>query len=141
MRLRPTVFKNGTEIWHNKYKGKLFSRCQIEKKAENETYRELAQSIKDLLRKAYPDCSEQVGELLLNTFLSNCHDSDDFTVSVKRTRQKNLQDAVTAAIQEECLRQTEREKQTAEHNSGLVFHLGRFRGRGRRGNSSWNSRN
>jgi hypothetical protein len=51
-----------------------------------------------------------IGELSLSTFFENCHDSADFRLSVKRRGPKILQDAITAAIQEECLRQTEREK-------------------------------
>jgi hypothetical protein len=84
--------------------------ARLRRKQKNETYREFGQSIEDLLRKAYPDCLGIVGELSLSTFLENCHDSADFRLSVKRTRPKTLQDAITAAIQEECLRQTEREK-------------------------------
>ena len=35
---------------------------------------------------------------------------EDFRLAVKRTRPKNLQDAVTAAMQEECIRMSEDQK-------------------------------
>jgi hypothetical protein len=75
----------------------------------------------------------------LSLFLENCHDSADFRLSVKRTRPKTLQDAITAAIQEECLRQTEHEKHRVDYKSGRVLHLERYNERPRRGNLTCNS--
>jgi predicted metal-dependent hydrolase len=76
----------------------------------------------------------------MSTFLENCHDSAKFRLSVKRTRPKTLQDAITAAIQEECLRQTEHEKHRDNYKSGRVLHLERYRERPRRGNMTSTSR-
>lgn len=39
--------------------------------------------------------------------MDNCSDNEDFRLAVKQTRPTNLQDAVTAAMQEECIRMTE----------------------------------
>lgn len=46
-------------------------------------------------------------ESSIKTFLDNCSASEEFRLAVKRTRPKTLDDAVTAAMQEECIRFTE----------------------------------
>ena len=84
--------------------------AKLRRKWKNESYREFGQAIEDLYRKAYPESAEIVREQSVSTFLDNCHDSSDFRLAVKRTRPRTLQDAITAAIQEESLRLTEREK-------------------------------
>lgn len=46
----------------------------------------------------------------MKTFLDNCSASEKFRLAVKRTRPKTLDDAVTAAMQEECIRSTENKR-------------------------------
>lgn len=53
---------------------------------------------------AYPGNSDIVEENAVKAFLDKCGQSEDFRMAVKRTRPKNLQEAVINAMQEECLR-------------------------------------
>ena len=62
-----------------------------------------------MFRKAYPDNPDFVQEQALTTFLDNCYDSTDFRLSLKRTKPKTLQEAITNAMQEKSLRLTERD--------------------------------
>ena len=60
-----------------------------------------------MYRRVYPDNREHVQESSMKTFMDKCSDTEDFRLAVKRTHPKTLQDAVTAAMQEECIRMTE----------------------------------
>ena len=62
-----------------------------------------------MLRKAYTDNPDCVQEQALTTCFDNCYGSTDFRLSVKITKPKTLQEAITNAMQEECLRLTVRE--------------------------------
>ena len=84
--------------------------AKLRRKQKTESYREFGQALEDLYRKAYPNNLDFVKEQALTTFLDNCHDSVDFRLSVKRACPKTLLEAVTKAMQEECLRMTEKEK-------------------------------
>ena len=42
-------------------------------------------------------------------FLDKCGQSEDFRLAIKRTRPKTLQEAVVNALQEECLRVSEKD--------------------------------
>lgn len=46
----------------------------------------------------------------MKTFLDNCSASEEFRLAVKRTRPKTLDDAVTTAMQGECIRSTENKR-------------------------------
>ena len=88
-----------------------------------------------IFQKAYPDNTEIVEKQAINTFPENCYDTSDFRLAVKRTRPKTLHDAVTAAVQEEGLRLTEREMCKMEYRNRQVFHM-----RGSKGRSSFRDR-
>lgn len=77
---------------------------KLRNKRKHESFREY------VYRKAYPDNLEFVAEQAKTTFLDTCHDSSEFRLAVKRTHPKCLQAAVTNAMQEMCLRSTEREQ-------------------------------
>lgn len=51
-----------------------------------------------------------VQQASLKTFLDNCSECVEFRLAVKRTRPKTIYEAVTAAMQEECIRLTENRK-------------------------------
>ena len=90
-------------------KDRYVADAKLRRKHKNESFYEFGQELEDLFRKAYPDNLDFVQELALTTFLDNCSDFSDFRLSLKRTKPKTLQDAITNAMQEECLRLTERE--------------------------------
>ena len=89
----------------------------MRRKWVKETFRDFGQAIQDLFRRAYPENREYVMESSLKTFLDNCSDSDDFRLAVKRTRPKTLDEAVMAAMQEECIRSQKQRKATLEGTS------------------------
>ena len=95
---------------HTALKDSYIAEAKIRRKRDNETFRDFGQAIEDLYRRAYPDNREYVSESSMKTFLDNCSVSDDFRLAVKRTRPKTLAEAVTAAMQEECIRFTENKK-------------------------------
>lgn len=92
---------------HTALKDSYIAEAKLRRKRDNETFRDFGQAIEDLYRRAYPDNREYVSESSMKTFLDNCSVSDDFRLAVKRTRPKTLAEAVTAAMQEECIRFTE----------------------------------
>ena len=98
--------------------------ARLRRKEKEESYREFSQAIEDLYRKAYPDNTEIVEEQAMITFLDNCHDSTDFRLAVKRTRPETLHDAVTAAVLEESLRLTERERSRFDSRSRPIYTMG-----------------
>lgn len=95
---------------HTALKDSYIAEAKLRRKRDNETFRDFGQAIEDLYRRAYPDNREYVSESSMKTFLDNCSVSDDFRLAVKRTRPKTLAEAVTAAMQEECIRFTENRK-------------------------------
>ncbi|CAC5396591.1 unnamed protein product [Mytilus coruscus] len=52
--------------------------------------------------------TEVVQENSIRTFLDACGESEDFRMAIRRTKPKTLQEAVTSAMQEECIRINER---------------------------------
>jgi len=76
---------------------------------QTEAEREFRQTLEYPRRKAYSHSVESVGELAVTTFFENHHDSTDFRLAVKRTRQKSLHAAITAALQEKNIRMTDSE--------------------------------
>ena len=89
---------------HTALKESYIAEAKLRRKRTNESFRDFGQAVEDLYRRAYPTNRETVGSNSLKTFLDNCSDNEDFRLSVKRTRPKNVQEAVTAAMQEECIR-------------------------------------
>lgn len=51
--------------------------------------------------------------------MDNCNADNDFRLAVKRTRPKSLQEAVTAAMQEECIRMTENRNLRSKENNPI----------------------
>ena len=92
---------------HKAMKESYIAEAKLRRKKGTESFRDFGQAIEDLYRRAYPDNREHVQESSMKTFMDNCSDTEDFRLAVKRTRPKTLQDAVTAAMQEECIRMTE----------------------------------
>ena len=92
---------------HKAMKESYVAEAKLRRKQGTESFRDFGQAIEDLYRRAYPDNREHVQESSMKTFMDNCSDTEDFRLAVKRTRPKTLQDAVTAAMQEECIRMTE----------------------------------
>ena len=92
---------------HKAMKESYVAEAKLRRKKGTESFRDFGQAIEDLYRRAYPDNREHVQESSMKTFMDNCSGTEDFRLTVKRTRPKTLQDAVTAAMQEECIRMTE----------------------------------
>ena len=92
---------------HKAMKESYVAEAKLRRKKSTESFRDFGQAIEDLYRRAYPDNREHVQESSMKTFMDNFSDTEDFRLAVKRTRPKTLQDAVTAAMQEECIRMTE----------------------------------
>ena len=92
---------------HKAMKESYVAEAKLRRKKGTESFRDFGQAIEDLYRRAYPENREHVQESSMKTFMDNCSDTEDFRLAVKRTRPKTLQDAVTAAMQEECIRMTE----------------------------------
>ena len=92
---------------HKAMKECYVAEAKLRRKNGTESFRDFGQAIEDLYRRAYPDNREHVQESSMKTFMDNCSDTEDFRRAVKRTRPKTLQDAVTAAMQEESIRMTE----------------------------------
>ena len=60
----------------------------------------------------------------MKTFMDNCSEIDDFRLAVKRTRPRTLQEAVTAAMQEECIRVSEdRKSQTNRVQRRPIYNM------------------
>ena len=99
-----------TRFGHKAMKESYVAEAKLRRKKGAESFRDFGQSIQDLYRRAYPDNSDYVKESSMKTLMDNCSMQEDFRFAVKRTRPKNLQDAVTAAMQEECIRMSEDQK-------------------------------
>ena len=92
---------------HKAMKESYVAEAKLRRKQGTELFRHFGQAIEDLYRRAYPDNPKHVQESSMKTFMDNCSDTEDFRLAVKRTRSKTLQESVTAAMQEECIRITE----------------------------------
>ncbi|CAC5364625.1 unnamed protein product [Mytilus coruscus] len=95
---------------HFNMKESYLVEAKLRKRKSGETFRDLGQSIEDLYRRAYPASLDTVQENSIKTFLDACGESEEFRLSVRRSRPKTLQDAVTSAMEEECIRLSERHK-------------------------------
>lgn len=94
---------------HKAMKESYVAEAKLRRKKEGESYRDFAQCLEDLYRRAHPESREYVQECSLKTFLDNCSEMENFRLAVRRTRPKTLQEAVTAAMQEDCIRISEKQ--------------------------------
>ena len=94
---------------HTALKESYLAEAKLRKKKDSESFRDFGQAIEDLYRSAHPGNREFVEENSLKTFLDNCSPYEDFRLAVKRTRPKKIQEAITSAMQEECIRVRESE--------------------------------
>ena len=94
---------------HTALKESYLAEAKLRKKKDSESFRDFGQAIEDLYRRAHPGNREFVEENSLKTFLDNCSPYEDFRLAVKRTRPKKIQEAITSAMQEECIRVGESE--------------------------------
>ena len=109
---------------HRAMKESYVAEAKMRKKKHRETFRDFGQAIEDLYRKAYPDNRDYVQESSMKTFLDNCSEDHEFRFAVKRTRPRNLQDAVTAAMQEECIRLGENRREEIVSPNKRVLYTG-----------------
>ncbi|CAC5355217.1 unnamed protein product [Mytilus coruscus] len=89
---------------HTATKEKYIAEAKMGRRRDKESLRDFGQALEDLCRRPYPGNPDIVEENALKAFLDKCGQSEDFRLAVKRTRPKNLQEAVINAMQEECLR-------------------------------------
>lgn len=94
---------------HKAMKESYVAEAKLRRKKEGESYRDFAQCLEDLYRRAHPESREYVQECSLKTFLDNCSEMENFRLAVRRTRPKTLQEAVTTAMQEDCIRISEKQ--------------------------------
>lgn len=100
---------------HRSMKESYVAEAKLRRKRDSESFRDFGQAIEDLYRRAYSNNREYVQESSMKTFMDNCSEVEDFRLAVKRTRPKTLQDAITASMQEECIRLTENRKLKREY--------------------------
>ena len=109
---------------HKAMKESYVAEAKLRRKKNTESFRDFGQAIQDLYRRAYPDNAEYVQESSMKTFMDNCSEIDDFRLAVKRTRPRTLQEAVTAAMQEECIRVSEdRKSQTNRVQRRPIYNM------------------
>ena len=89
---------------HTAMKERYIAEANLRQKQTTESFRDFGQALEDLYRRAYPNNPEILQESAIKTFLNKCGQSEDFRLAVKRTKPKTLQEAVTSAMQEDCLR-------------------------------------
>ena len=88
---------------HTATKERYIAEANLRWKQTTELFRDFGQALEDLYRRAYRNNQEYVQESGIKTFLNKCGQSEDFRLAVKRTKPKTLQEAVTSAMQEDCL--------------------------------------
>ena len=96
-------------FWNTAMKGRYMAEAKLRKGQAGESLRDFGQALEDLYRRAYPENPDIVEENAIKAFLDNCGQSEDFRLAIKRTRPKTLQEAVVNAMQEECLRVSEKD--------------------------------
>ncbi|CAC5364643.1 unnamed protein product [Mytilus coruscus] len=99
---------------HSNMKESYLVEAKLRKRKPGETFRDLGQSIEDLYRRAYPASPDTVQENSIKTFLDAYGESEEFRLSVRRSRPKTLQDAVTSAMEKEYIRLSKRHKISAK---------------------------
>lgn len=103
------VEKMEERFGHASMKEKYMAEAKLRRRNKGESLRDFGQALENLYRRAYKDKPYLVEEHTLQAFLDKCGDSEEFRLAVKRTRPKNIFEAVSNAMQEECLRVGERE--------------------------------
>ncbi|XP_062616013.1 uncharacterized protein LOC134277706 [Saccostrea cucullata] len=118
---------------HTAMKESYIVEAKMRKKLQTESFRDFGQAIADLYRRAHPGNRDYVEEASLKTFMDNCNHDDDFRLAVKRTRPKSLQEAVTAAMQEECIRMTENRNLRNRENNPVrpIYRVSEFSNQGK----------
>ena len=101
------VGKMESRFGHTNMKEMYIAEARLRKRKQGESFRDLGQAIEDLYRRAYPNSPDTVKENSIKTFLDVCGESEDFRMAIRRARPKTLQEAVTRAMEEECIRLTE----------------------------------
>lgn len=108
---------------HRVMKERHIAEAKMRRKIKTESFRDFGQPIADLYRRAHPKNREYVKEASLKTYMDNYSDNEDFRLAVKRTRPANLQDAVTAVMEEECIRMTENLKMRDRREERPVYDI------------------
>ena len=93
---------------HSNMKESYLAEAKLRRRKQGESFRDLGQAIEDLYRRAYPSNPEIVQENSIRTFLDACGESEEFRMTIRRTKPRTLQEAITNAMQEECIRVNER---------------------------------
>lgn len=101
---------------HVNMKESYLAEAKLRRRKPGESFRDLGQAIEDLFRRAYPNNPELVQEGSIKCFLDSCGESEEFRLAVRRTKPKTLQEAVTSAMQEECIRLNERNARIVKRN-------------------------
>jgi hypothetical protein len=96
-------------FWNTAMKERYMAEAKLRKGQAGESLRDFGQALEDLYRRAYPENPDIVEENAIKAFLDKCGQSEDFRLAIKRTRPKTLQEAVVNAMQEECLRVSEKD--------------------------------
>ena len=105
----------------------------MRKKGKGESYCEFGHVIEGLYRKALPGNPEFIQDQ--KVFLDNCNDSSNLRILVKRTFPRNMQEAITIAMQRERVRLTKRDARPKElqvHPIGVSYSKGVKRDRSNR---------
>lgn len=101
---------------HSNMKESYLLEARMRKRKSNESFRDLGQAIEDLYRRAYPNSPDTVQENSIKTFLDACSENEEFRLAVRRSRPKTLQEAITHAMEEECIRLSEKSKGPLKKN-------------------------
>ena len=94
---------------HIAMRDRYIADAKIRKRLSGETFRDFGQALEDLYRRAYPENPDMVQECAIKSFLDKCSEDYEFRLNVKRAQPKDLQAAVTCAMQEDCIRIGERD--------------------------------
>lgn len=117
-----------TRFGHTAMKESYIIEAKMRRKLPTESFRDFAQAIADLYRRSHPGNHDYVEEASLKTFMDNCNTDNDFRLAVKRTTPKSLHKAVTAAMQDECIRMTENRNLRSNENNPVrpVYRVSEF---------------
>ncbi|CAC5397283.1 unnamed protein product [Mytilus coruscus] len=109
IQMRWESLKNKMELrfGHSNMKESYLAEAKLRRRKPGESFRDLGQSIEDLYRRAYTSHPELVQENSIRSFLDACGESEEFRMFIRRTMSKTLQEAVSSAMQEECIRMNE----------------------------------
>ncbi|CAG2188591.1 unnamed protein product [Mytilus edulis] len=106
MRWESLIDKMELRFGHSNMEEGYLAEAKLRRKP-GESFRDLGQSIEDLYRRAYPSDPELVQENSIKSFLDACGESEEIRMFIRRPKPKTLQEAVSSAMQEECIRMNE----------------------------------